>query len=321
MFGFLKRWTKSEHEFCQENLSAFLDGQLTPREHSYVERHLSRCAACRAELEALRQTVDLLRTVPVMKPPRSFLLPVNEAVRQRQARRRRLAYVSLQAATAIATVLLVLVVSGDVLLRYRMTQFAPHTLGARPEVTMLVETTVAREGQDLWVPAAVPQQPSELPNVMPSESLAVSEAKPTATEQILPDNQAIVAKAMPSKTFAKAAAPPVPPTLASDVESSPVPTEPIQATSTPQMTATATPTAMPKPTNTPVPPTPTVQVPTLQAVLGETQDQGQLPPAVGPWTFLEVVRPFMFWIELALALTVTMLLVATLWLRRKQHPV
>ena len=92
-------------------------------------------------------------------------------------------------------------------------------------------------------------------------------------------------------------------------------------TEAPQVIAeTPAPTPVP-PTPTPVPPTPTVQVPTLQAVLGETQDQGQLPPAVGPWTFLEVVRPFMFWIELALALTVTMLLVATLWLRRKQHPV
>ena len=36
----LSRWRKTEHERCQESLSAFLDGELTPREHSRVQNHL-----------------------------------------------------------------------------------------------------------------------------------------------------------------------------------------------------------------------------------------------------------------------------------------
>ena len=69
MFDFLRRWTQTEHEACQDNLSAFLDGQLSARQRSRVEKHLQECAACREELESLRQTVSLLRSAPVLRPP------------------------------------------------------------------------------------------------------------------------------------------------------------------------------------------------------------------------------------------------------------
>jgi hypothetical protein len=55
-------------------LSAYLDSQLDPAARARVERHLARCAACRQELETLRQTVALVRQLPSAEPPRSFAL-------------------------------------------------------------------------------------------------------------------------------------------------------------------------------------------------------------------------------------------------------
>lgn len=41
------------HEELKEDLSAFLDGELTPPEEKRLEEHLKNCAECRKELEGL----------------------------------------------------------------------------------------------------------------------------------------------------------------------------------------------------------------------------------------------------------------------------
>ncbi len=43
-----------EHNLCRENLSAYLDGELTPKERLELETHLAGCADCRAELGQLK---------------------------------------------------------------------------------------------------------------------------------------------------------------------------------------------------------------------------------------------------------------------------
>lgn len=45
-------------------LSAWLDQSLPRGQRQAIERHLAACAHCRAEVEALRRTVALLRSVP-----------------------------------------------------------------------------------------------------------------------------------------------------------------------------------------------------------------------------------------------------------------
>jgi hypothetical protein len=57
------------HAVVRERLSALLDGELPDAERARVERHLSSCAACRAELEELRRTVELLRGLPSVDVP------------------------------------------------------------------------------------------------------------------------------------------------------------------------------------------------------------------------------------------------------------
>jgi Putative zinc-finger len=66
-----------------ERLSAYLDRHLTDGERADLERHVSGCARCTAELAALRQVVSLLGALPVPQAPRSFALPDSVATQPR----------------------------------------------------------------------------------------------------------------------------------------------------------------------------------------------------------------------------------------------
>lgn len=51
-----------------------MDGRLPSAQAEGVREHLEDCPQCVAELEALRETVSLLRRLPAMAPPHSFVL-------------------------------------------------------------------------------------------------------------------------------------------------------------------------------------------------------------------------------------------------------
>lgn len=55
-------------------LSEYLDGSLGARERAWVDAHLATCAGCQQELESLRLTVQLLRALPQVAVPRSFVV-------------------------------------------------------------------------------------------------------------------------------------------------------------------------------------------------------------------------------------------------------
>ena len=42
------------HDTCTDRLSDYIDGELEPREHAEIERHLTECAPCRTVLNELR---------------------------------------------------------------------------------------------------------------------------------------------------------------------------------------------------------------------------------------------------------------------------
>jgi len=78
---------RKEHD--EEQLSAYIDGELSPREAEIVERHLSTCNSCAALLEELSETKALLSQLPAQTPRRSFVLgaeyartPVREGTRR-----------------------------------------------------------------------------------------------------------------------------------------------------------------------------------------------------------------------------------------------
>ncbi len=89
-------------------LSSYLDGELDEGERQTVESHLSSCPSCRHGLESLRNTVNLLHSMPEVQSEKSFA--IGKAGERRASRRLKL----LISATAFAAILLLTVFIGDV---------------------------------------------------------------------------------------------------------------------------------------------------------------------------------------------------------------
>jgi anti-sigma factor RsiW len=67
----------------REQLSAYVDGELSAAERAAIERHLPACAECRAELAELRRVRALLGALPAPTLPRSFALPTGSSTNAR----------------------------------------------------------------------------------------------------------------------------------------------------------------------------------------------------------------------------------------------
>ena len=91
-----------------ERLSAFLDGELSPREAEQLEARLATDKELSGALAALRATAEVVGSLPEVRPPRSFAL-TQDMVRPRRA------YPILQLSTAAAALGFVLVVGADLL--------------------------------------------------------------------------------------------------------------------------------------------------------------------------------------------------------------
>jgi hypothetical protein len=63
-----------------EQLSALLDNRSEPDEQAFLAEHVGVCVVCGSELADLRAVRALLRAMPVYQPPRSFTIPVPEAL-------------------------------------------------------------------------------------------------------------------------------------------------------------------------------------------------------------------------------------------------
>ncbi len=123
MSWFGKRNDRTEHQYVEEQLSAYLDDELSSRERRRVERHLATCRRCQWSLETLRKTVHWTMEMPTVPVPRNFTVPVRPAVVPRAQRTRRTERTErrwvaplLQGATAVAAVLFLFSVLGEFLL-------------------------------------------------------------------------------------------------------------------------------------------------------------------------------------------------------------
>jgi anti-sigma factor RsiW len=174
---------KSEHQWVRESLSAYIDGELTARERTRVEQHLKECQACAEDLRTLRQTVALLKELPVIPAPRSF------AVRPRVAKVRPApapstwGYGLLKGATAIAALLLVLLIGGDLAL---------HTLGGA-----LVSWAPGAPAPEV---ALAPSYQADLEAAPEEEALMLGQDKESAEPQAIPpENAQEVAPSAPAQ--------------------------------------------------------------------------------------------------------------------------
>jgi hypothetical protein len=199
---FMKKGGKTEHRWFEERLSAYLDSELSPRERNAVEQHLAHCQDCQWNLKTLRQTVQWTSELPTVPVPRVFTIPAPaQPVRARQ-RTWRMAL--LQGATALAALLLVFTLAGDLVL----TGFAPVP-AARPEIVK--EEAVVEEGATEVSKVMVTRQ-------MEAQAVAPAAAKTADTEEAAPESGA-PPQAAP-KEAVEAPAPTEAPALASTGEAS-----------------------------------------------------------------------------------------------------
>ncbi|MFQ5813971.1 MAG: zf-HC2 domain-containing protein, partial [Anaerolineae bacterium] len=287
---------KSEHQRVEEMLSAYLDGELSPKEQARVEKHLAQCADCAQNLRTLRQTVALLGELSPVAVPRSFVIRPAPAVQRPSLFQTRRTYVYLRAATALATILFAVVLAGDAFL----TGLAPYLAPARaPEVIVrevpvekvVVETVVVEK--EIAVEAE--EAPEEVPVTAEVEKEMVVEKPVVVTivvekEVVVEKESAYAATPSPApaekkEELARAPQPlPTPAVAAKEIEAVVTPSTPegealaeaplhpeeerIEATAvstTLPADMIITPTAMPTAVAEVLPPTPIPQEPTAPA--------------------------------------------------------
>ncbi|NIM92863.1 MAG: hypothetical protein GTO18_04010 [Anaerolineales bacterium] len=126
-----------------EKLSAYLDGELSPKETARLEEHLRENPGLRRLYEELGATRNLLAELPTVRPPKNFTLTPEMA----GIRWRRNAYPVFRLATMAAVVALVVVIGADALTRTRFpaatTAFdAPQAVMERGALEELAEEGV-----------------------------------------------------------------------------------------------------------------------------------------------------------------------------------
>lgn len=68
----------------REQLSAFLDDEVSDADALDIARHVSRCDPCAAELEGVRLARDAVRSLPTLKPPPALVSHPQQPPRQRR---------------------------------------------------------------------------------------------------------------------------------------------------------------------------------------------------------------------------------------------
>ncbi len=91
-------------------ISAYIDGELTPAEQAEFRAHLEHCASCRREEEELRRTSRLIQRLAPPAVPQGLADAIGELIeRQRVPRRSSWPRPALVVATAVLVVVLVAV--------------------------------------------------------------------------------------------------------------------------------------------------------------------------------------------------------------------
>ena len=180
VFEFLR---VGRHGRLRELLSAYVDGQVSASEASRVREHLAACAECRRELEALRATVSLLRSLPQVQPSRSFAL----AEAPEPADRRWPVAWGARAAMSVAGLVLAALLLGDAVGLVRQATGREPSLAAM-EAEVVVEKAVIKEA-----PVEVVVTQEVIKEVMvPAETVVVE--KEIVREVSVPGETVVVEK-------------------------------------------------------------------------------------------------------------------------------
>jgi anti-sigma factor RsiW len=178
-------------------LSAYLDNQVSRAERGRIEGHLSACETCQRELEALRQTVGLLRAMPRQPVPRAFTLSEAQVGIRRPAARPAWYGGALRGMGAVTAMVLVALIAASLL---RQPAWTPGPMLARaPQLATAAPAAAQREAipAPAVEKAAVEAQTQAVVAVAP-EATAAEAAKeaPLAPE---PSQEAPLIPAQPTE--------------------------------------------------------------------------------------------------------------------------
>lgn len=174
--------TQQEH-LTTEQLSAFLDKQLTPPEQAFFDAHLQSCQRCQGVLGELRRTVALLHAMPQPQLPRSFTLPAGIShvqVARPQPTRRVLPYTlqgTVRAVSALAAVVAIIFILSGLLTNVHLTSNGAISSASAPSAGTTNGTT--------HPPSARPDltQAPRTQNGTPTASSTVTTPTPAATSK------------------------------------------------------------------------------------------------------------------------------------------
>jgi len=191
-----KQTSTTEHQYIEEQLSAYLDGELSAQERQAVQRHLAACETCRWNLETLKQTVQWTRDLPSVPIPRVFTIPA--PAQPVRARQRSWSVPLLQGATALVALLLVFAFVGDFALTGLMPASAPEpvvllerqavdvaaTQPVEAEATILMEMEAPALPTEPGAEAVAEKAAAEAPAPPAADSTAATEA--AVAEEVAP---------------------------------------------------------------------------------------------------------------------------------------
>jgi anti-sigma factor RsiW len=195
------RWLANRrHRALREDLSAYIDGRLSPEDKRRLEEHLDACAGCRSELEELRSVVEAMRSLPTVPAPRSFAIEPAAVPRPRPVGAPR-ASLALGGLSAAALVVFAVILGADLLTRpgaETVRKAAPEAMApAALEAGEGAQADEANAGGETFAPEEAPAPtvvaPSEAPPAptvaAPGEATEVPEDRaaevptPPATEE------------------------------------------------------------------------------------------------------------------------------------------
>ena len=164
------------HRWTQEQISAYIDDDLTQPEKARLESHLAGCAQCAHDVQTLRQTVEWLRQMPVQPLPRSFMISESEVPTSRFALDWLFPY--FRAGAVAAALLLVFVLSADLF----QTTFSTARLAQAPAHKEQIVSATAVTTHEPVVPLAKGVSKPEM-RKMPVEK---TDTPPGKTEGVFP---------------------------------------------------------------------------------------------------------------------------------------
>mgnify|MGYP001154413982 CR=1 FL=1 len=181
-------------------ISAYVDGMLSPRDVAAFESRMAEDAALRQRVDETRQVVAMMRAMPLRETPRNYLITPSMVAETRPSPApRRAPLFAMRLATSLVALAFV-VASGLTLLQGGMTPrmaLAPSAAPQEARIEEFVASTVEVEAEGASEVVAL-EAPAPADDEM-TLKVAEVEATPVAAQEALTPEEALALESMPER--------------------------------------------------------------------------------------------------------------------------